>query len=251
MKLDDRASDLFAYEKINKLNELEVMMFNYIVTHADAVSGMTIRELAAQTNVSTTSVMRFCTKLGCSGFSEFKFRLAEYIAGKHEAQPDTDLAVVDDFFKRVRNGRFSDDIMRAAQTIRSKELVFFIGIGTSGTMGKYGARYLSNLGRNAFYLDDPFYPTDHGDYGNTAVVALSVSGEQRFLFRQVEGLKKHGATIISITNTCQCTLAEISDINIAYYVPMTVLPGLYNTTTSIPVIYILETLAHRVQALSE
>lgn len=242
---------LFTYEKISQLNELEVTVFNYVVSHAGDVVEMTIRELAAQMNVSTTTIMRFCAKLGCLGFSEFKFRLREYLEGAYDISIEEDLTVAVDFFERVRTGRLNEEIEAAARIVCAKELVFFIGMGTSGTMGKYGARYLSNLGKNAFYLDDPFYPTDRGDYDDTVVIALSVSGEQRFLYRQVEGLKKHGATIISITNSRTCTLAEISDLNIAYYVPMMLLAGGYNATTSIPVVYILETLAHSVQALRE
>lgn len=244
-------TSLFTYEKISKLNDLEVMVFNYVVSHAHEVMDETIRELADQVHVSTTSIMRFCAKLGCSGFCEFKFRLRRFIEEGQALPPEDDnLAVAMDFFERVRTGGLNDDIGRAAKVIASKEFVFFVGMGTSGTMGKYGARYLSNLGKNAFYLDDPFYPTDRGSYRETVVVALSVSGEQRFLYRQIEGLKRCGATVISITNTRQCTLAEISDLNIAYYIPMLVLPGLYNVTTSLPVIYILETLAHDVQRFS-
>lgn len=247
MAQGDDGSSLFTFEKVSKLNELEVMVFNYVVSHAKAVIDMTIRELADQVHVSTTSIMRFCNKLDCSGFSEFKFRLRRFVEEGQTAPLEDNLSVAMDFFGRVRSGSLNDDIARAAQIIAGKKFVFFIGMGTSGTMGKYGARYLSNLGKNAFYLDDPFYPTDRGTYYDTAVVALSVSGEQRFLYRQIEGLKHHGATIISITNTRQCTLAEISDFNIAYYIPMLVLPGLYNVTTSLPVVYILETLAHDVQ----
>lgn len=249
MRRHEGGSDLFTYEKISRLGQTEIMMFNYVVSHATEVVDMTIRELAAGLNVSTTSVMRFCDKLGCSGFSEFKFRLREYVERADDVAPDSDLAVATEFFGRVREGSLAEDIARAARIVSDKEVVFFIGMGTSGTMGKYGARYLSNLGKNAFYLDDPFYPTENGNYDDTVVIALSVSGEQRFLYRQIKGLKQHGATIISITNTCQCTLAELSDLNISYYVPMTLLPGLYNATTSIPVVYILETLAHEVQAL--
>ena len=248
-----RAADtpLFTYEKISKLNDLEVMVFNYVVSHAREVMDETIRELADQAHVSTTSIMRFCAKLGCSGFAEFKFRLRRFVEeGQVSPAENDNLAVATDFFERVRTSDLNDEIKRAAKIIAAKEFVFFIGMGTSGTMGKYGARYLSNLGKNAFYLDDPFYPTDRGSYRETVVVALSVSGEQRFLYKQIEGLKRHGATVISITNTRQCTLAEISDFNISYYIPMLVLPGLYNVTTSLPVVYILETLAHDVQRLS-
>ena len=60
---------------------------------------------------------------------------------------------------------------------------------------------MSNLGKNALYLDDPFYPTENGKYDDTVIVALSVSGEQRSLYRQINGFKKGKATIVSITNT--------------------------------------------------
>ncbi len=99
------------------------------------------------------------------------------------------------------------------------------------------------------YVDDPFYPTDDNFYENTVVVVMSVSGEQRFLFKQVQGLKKGGATIISITNSKKCRLAEAADYSLAYYIPMIVLPGLYNVTSSIPVVYILEKLAHDVSEI--
>ena len=45
------------------------------------------------------------------------------------------------------------------------------------------------------YMEDPFYPMGENGYVNTAVVVLSVSGEQRFLFKQVQELKKGKATI--------------------------------------------------------
>ncbi|MDY4308061.1 hypothetical protein SNF32_15765 [Enterococcus mundtii] len=36
---------------------------------------MSINELAKQCNVSRTTIMRFCQKLGFDGFSEFKYHL--------------------------------------------------------------------------------------------------------------------------------------------------------------------------------
>ncbi len=80
---------------------------------------------------------------------------------------------------------------------------------------------------------------------------MSVSGEQRTLHRQINGFKQGHAKILSITNTRQCTLAKMADYNLSYYMPMVVLPGLYNVTSQIPVIYILETLAQKVQRIKK
>ncbi len=169
--------------------------------------------------------------------------------GAAQQNPAEDFSVIEDFFAKVKKGDLDKEIWQAAEIICRKDRVFYIGMGTSGTTGKYGARYLSNYGKYAMYVDDPFYPTDDNFYENTVVVVMSVSGEQRFLFKQVQGLKKGGATIISITNSKKCRLAEAADYSLAYYIPMIVLPGLYNVTSSIPVVYILEKLAHDVNEI--
>lgn len=240
---------MFSYEQIKTLNDLEVTIYNFVVSHPEETVGMTIRELAKELHVSSTTILRFCAKVGCNGFSEFKFQLKAGIRESKYPELTNDFSVIENFFEKVKTGSINKEIQTAAAMIVKKEKVFFVGLGTSGTLGKYGARYLSNLGKNAMYMDDPFYPTDNGKYDDTIIVALSVSGEQRFLHRQIDGFKRGQATIISITNTKQCTLAEISDFNLAYYMPMKVLQGGYNVTSQIPVIYILETLAHEVHRM--
>lgn len=207
---------------------------------------MTIRKLAEEVNVSSTTILRFCNKVGCEGFSEFKYALKDYVKELNQNGSETDATLIQDFFSKANSAEFREQIHKAAEMIEERDMIFFIGMSSSGSLAKYGARFLSNLGKNAFYLDDPFYPTDRGSYENAAVVALSVSGEQRFLHRQIDGFKKGKAAIISITNTHQCTLARISDFNIAYYMPMKVLPGLYNITSQVPVTYILEAIAQEV-----
>lgn len=110
--------------------------------------------------------------------------------GAAQQNPAEDFSVIEDFFAKVKKGDLDKEIWQAAEIICRKDRVFYIGMGTSGTMGKYGARYLSNYGKYAMYVDDPFYPTDDNFYENTVVVVMSVSGEQRFLFKQVQGLKR-------------------------------------------------------------
>lgn len=236
---------MFEYERMIHLNDLEMSMYNYIINHGEHVADMTIRELAKQLNVSTTTILRFCNKLDCEGYAEFKYRLKEFLKQRHNCLSD-DFSVIENFFEYVKTSNLNAQIKQAADIICEKERVFFIGMGTSGTMGKYGARYMSNMGKYAMYIDDPFYPTNNNTYDDTVVIALSVSGEQQYLFREIQGLKKGHAIIISITNSRQCTLAEMSDLNLNYYIPMIILPGQYNVTSSLPVVYIIEKMAHYV-----
>ena len=51
-------------------------MADYIIAHPSEVIEMPIAELAAQCEASQATVMRFCKKVGCTGFYQFKIRLA-------------------------------------------------------------------------------------------------------------------------------------------------------------------------------
>ena len=51
-----------------------MQVYHFIIKHRESVSYMTIRELAAQAGVSTTTVLRFCRKMHCDGWSEFRIR---------------------------------------------------------------------------------------------------------------------------------------------------------------------------------
>ena len=66
---------MFNYEKIRNLNELEISIYNFVVGHPEEVADMTIRELAQELHLSSTTILRFCNKMGCEGYSEFKYQL--------------------------------------------------------------------------------------------------------------------------------------------------------------------------------
>ena len=67
--------ELFEQERLQRLNDSEFSVYNYISGHLQEAEQMNIRELAAATGVSTTTILRFCGKLGCDGYKDFKYRL--------------------------------------------------------------------------------------------------------------------------------------------------------------------------------
>ena len=60
---------IFSHAAIASLNNLEMMVYHYVIKNRDKVMYMTIRELAEAAGVSTTTVLRFCRKLQCEGYS--------------------------------------------------------------------------------------------------------------------------------------------------------------------------------------
>lgn len=51
---------MFSYEEIQKYNETDIRIYKYIVSNIDKIQYMTIRELAKELQVSTSTILRFC-----------------------------------------------------------------------------------------------------------------------------------------------------------------------------------------------
>ena len=75
----------------------------------------------------------------------------------------------------MTSNRYEEKINEVVTHLKTAKHIVFIGIGTSGILGKYGARYFSNIGKYSQYIEDPYYPITV-DLDSTVVIALSESG---------------------------------------------------------------------------
>ena len=234
---------MFSYEQIQSLNDLEFSVYNYIIKNREKVCYMKIRELAFESHVSTTTVLRFCKKVGCNGYSEFKIKFKMYLKDEKSIKPQIDTSILIDYFERVEIGVYKKDFYKAFNIIKYANYIFFIGIGNSGIIAKFGARYFSNIGKFSLFIDDPFIPIMNGDSKDSVIIALSVSGETKEVLNMTSSLKERGAKVISITNSSKCTLSKMSDCNISYYIPEIKFKDNLDITSQIPPIYIIEVLS--------
>ena len=241
---------MFTHDIIASFNELETSLYNYICQNGEKVAYMRIRELADETHVSTATILRFCRKLNCEGFSEFKVMLKIHLGENKKTILKSSEYSVAEFFERTLKGDIEEKIRKAANLVTEAESVIFIGIGSSGILAEYGARYFSSLGTFSMYIKDPLFPIHSQLRHNSVTIALSVSGENNFTVTHLNQLKQEGNKVISITNNKHSTIAKISDINIPYYVTEEWFENA-NITTQIPVMYILETMAREIYKLNK
>lgn len=233
---------MFANDQVKQLNELELEVYNYILRNRSKVIKMKIRELANEVHVSTTTILRFCNKMGFEGFTEFKIQLKMFLKQKDTIPVYEDITMVRNFLDDLENPKFQEKIARVVELIRNHEHVIFFGIGDSGIMGKFGARLLSNVGKFSQVIDDPFYPFTTN---NSLIFVLSVSGEVKEVIDKMKVFRQHASTIVSITNTDKCTVARMSDLNIAYFMPFLRTLDNFNLTTQAPLVLILEMIEHK------
>ena len=234
-----------------KLNEImdslpasEQKIAVYLVSNLNDVVGISVEELAGRSDSSQAAVVRFCKKLGCEGYSEFRLRYKEYLKNQQILLNDTVETTFKGFVSRMDSRDFQESIDNAFRLLKDSQHIIFIGIGSSGILGKYGARYFSNIGRFSLYVEDPFFPILQDMTDHTVTIVLSESGTTYQMLKLANQLKQKGSRLLSITNKADSPLAKLADCNIFYYVPQLMANGT-NITTQIPVVYILETLARK------
>ncbi len=238
---------MFTYELLTGFNELELSIYNCITKNKEHIAHMTIKDLAEEAHVSTATVLRFCKKAGCEGYSHFKLCYKEYLEKEKMALADMGETTFKGFISRIDSRDFQESIEEAFQLLKDSKRIIFIGIGSSGILGKYGARYFSNVGRFSLYVEDPWLPILQDLTEDTVTIALSESGFTQQTIDLANQVKTRGSLLITVTNASDSALAKISDCSISYHVPQ-VMVNHTNITTQIPVLYIIEALANKLYA---
>ncbi len=205
---------MFSHSAIASLNNLEMMVYNYVIKNRDKVMYMTIRELADAAGVSTTTILRFCRKLNCDGYSEFRVRFKLYEQNEPQ-QANFGASEIISFFKSVNNEEFDALLDKAVDIILSSERIIFVGAGTSGSLAKYGARFFSNIGKFSNHIDDPYFPVTNDMAKNALAIVLSVSGETEEILRFASQFSLHHCKVLSVTSHEHSRLAKLADFNLS------------------------------------
>ncbi|AXX65448.1 MurR/RpiR family transcriptional regulator [Bombilactobacillus bombi] len=230
-----------------KFTPTEWKTYQFILANKEKITTFSLRQLALKLNVSPASVVRTIKKMGYEHYQD----LSDKIKSELNIQLVDDITFQANYYfqQKALIDSYLPKIKKFKQlTKKCKDFIFY-GIGTSHYLAAYGARQFVNNGKSAFVINDPFYPIDRLEniYHNKAVIVLSVSGETTPTVEQVVHFRTHGATIISITNNADNSIANLSDINFCYLLESKVVGEEHNLTSQIPVVYILERLSRSLQ----
>lgn len=244
---------------VPELSPFEYDIYHYIANNLNTVTYMRIRDLATETHTSTASILRFCHKFECNGFSEFKVKLGLY----HTSIQQIEIADIDEhqfihFLERVNQPLIANKINQAVDMIAEKGLVLFIGSGSSEAIASYGSLYFTNLSQSALKIADPSnYPIEafpDDVLARTCIIALSVTGETKEIIHHLQRLNSQSCSIISITNNDNSTISHLSDLNIPYYINRETIYKNSNNhdktielTSQLPALFILEKIAKKLR----
>ena len=202
----------------------------YVLAEPKKVIHYNITELARRSDVSQAAIVRFCRRIGTSGFPEFKLQLSqdvfrisdERFLPDLELESDTDPALV---VKGVIGGihRSMDRLEtlcdvhllgRAADIIRKARLTCIFGIGASGLVAQDLYQKLIRIGLPCANTQDSHLQITAACNlrAEDAAFIISYSGETHEMISCAEQARKTGTQIITLTMETENTLRSYADV---------------------------------------
>ncbi len=85
----------------------------------------------------------FARRQDSKGYSEFKINFKQYLdqEKKQNRKVNEDVKELQEYFDKISSGIHQSELDEIADVVREAKQVIFIGLGTSGILGKYGARF--------------------------------------------------------------------------------------------------------------
>ncbi len=210
------------------LRKSEQKVADAILKDPDTSVQSSIQMLATTAAVSEPTVIRFCRALDCTGFQEFKLKLARDLASRGTFIYQ-DVSLEDD--TRELSNKILDSAMASLVHIRNQvnhealekaidayqrcQRVEFYGSGGSAVVAEDAQLKFFRLGKPANAYSDPHIQNASAALQDehSLVIAISSSGRNEDLLHTVKIAREAGATVVALTAT-RSPLARLADINL-------------------------------------
>ncbi len=233
---------LMASDRV-KLSKSDLKLSELVRADPSAVIHKSIASLAREAEVSEPTVNRFCHKLGCDGYPDFKLRLAQEISsngrlfGENLKRDDDTSKVISKILNAIQSSMQTlgssiapDELKAAADTIANCKSINFFGMGASSSVALDAQHKFFRFGIPV---------SAHTDYINQRMMCSMLTKEDVAVFISYTGRTdamivnaKHaqecGATIIGITaqdsvlaSHCDYVLNAITAEDTDLFTPMT------------------------------
>jgi RpiR family transcriptional regulator, carbohydrate utilization regulator len=196
------------------LSKAELRVAEIVISRPEDVITMSMTDLKSIAAVSDPTIIRFCRRLGCAGYGEFKVRLAQGLAPEppFDYQPITARDTIAEATAKLLGNsinavrRFAEDvdpamIDLAAEKLMAAKSIFLFALGLSETVAFDAEHKLFRLGLHCRLVVDAhrqtlIMPTLRPD---EAVLFFSHSGATRVLVNAAAVARSNGVTTIALT----------------------------------------------------
>lgn len=207
-------------ESYPMLTKSEKKIADYILTVGKTVIYSTMSDIKKTVSVGDATIIRFCQKLGFSGFSDLKIEIAKEDFSKKKEIPigSKYYNEIADTLKETLNSTVSllneKKLEKAIQIITHSNNIYIFGVGSSGNTSLDLENMFLRVGVHAKAVLDPHFQAQVASLlkpGDT-VIAFSLSGKTKDTYDSLSIAKKNGAAILAITNYLHSPIGRSADI---------------------------------------
>ena len=212
-----------------ELYEAEKKIADYVINQKEKVIEMTVSELAAQSNVSEATIVRFCKKCGLKGFYDLKINIAKDMVKLKDSTVSNKLDSnnIGQSLQNILANKIEElkqtilmmderEIKKILDIIKNARIVQFAAVGNTIPVAMDGTYKFNQLGVSA--VTNTIWETQLAfTYTLTkddVVIVISNSGSAKKLVTLLEIANERKATTISITNHENSPVANESKYHI-------------------------------------
>jgi len=209
------------------LTKTEKKIADVILKDPNSAVYATVTDMAENTSVGETSVLRLCRKLGFRSYQEFKLALAKELAGPSKIDVYQDAQGPDDLSALARSLTAANasalentlalldlkQLERAIESILKADSLLLFGVSASGNVAIDGKHRLIRFGLKVDAITDSHLMAMTASLmGNKDVaIAISTSGSTKDVVDAAKIAKKNGAFLVCITSQSRSPLAQFGD----------------------------------------
>lgn len=232
-------------------NELNILKFVY--EHGEEVPDMSIQALASQVCYSSATILRFCKKLGFSGFSELKYALRA--AAKKE--PPKPAQEVRDFTTWMMMDSLCSDIEGTSKLISEDQLgrtfryfdsccpvYLWAPGGITSILSDYFEKLLFSIGRQNVYKIESAKMGEHilrNVHTESLLILISTTGDFGPTVRLGKIARMNNIPVLSITPYTNNAVASLATVSFRFFTDQRENRGA-EFTSRLPVFYVINSI---------
>jgi DNA-binding MurR/RpiR family transcriptional regulator len=207
---------------LDEMTSSEKRVGAYFMEHPDAAQ-KSIGEIIDVSGLGYGTVIRFCQKLGCRGFQEFKVLMARDAIAARPAEAAVGAGTFDSIWQRL-----NDDINRTAQSLDVQEIekaaacligasrVVCVGVASSAPLALSLDWKIKRCGIVSSCISDGYVMAVEASLlrEGAVLVAVSSSGATKDIVTAARLAREGGAAVIAVTNFTKAPLIEAANIRL-------------------------------------
>lgn len=199
------------------LTKSEKKVALYVNQHLSQMTYLSIGDLANQCDVGETTILRFCKRLGYSGYYELKQQIILQIQKNDQEIQQKLPTTINRIYTMVNETTQLIDRVKVKETVKlimECQTIYMFGSGFSGLTALAAQMRFASLGYRAIAARENYLKVLYANMitKNDLAVGFSISGEDTSTIETIKLAKNNGTKIIVITNHEESTLAKLGDI---------------------------------------